>query len=406
MRRAAPPQFTAGTLRVRSAGNSQTLKPTQVTAVKRFVKWLVILVLPLAAYLLLWPVPIRAVAWQAPRSAGYIGPHARNERLAALRPISIAPEIGPEHITFGPDGKLYTGTLSGAILRMNPDGTGMETLVNTGGRPLGMEFDAAGRLIVADAFKGLLAIGMDRSVTVLVDHVGADPLAFADAVVVARDGRILFTDATQRLSARTWGTFDAALLDIMEHSCTGRVLDYRPQTRALRVVIGGLCFANGITLSADESQVFVSETGEYRIWRVDVDADGLDARALFRDAERHRARIFAANLPGFPDNLTRSASGRIWIGLTKPRSEVVDALSAWPLLRSMSLRLPRALWPVPPVYGHVIGFDESGRVVADLQDPSGRIPETSGATEHDGHLYIQSLQAGALGVLPVSAIGP
>lgn len=72
----------------------------------------------------------------------------------------------------------------------------------------------------------------------------------------------------------------------------------------------------------------------------------------------------------------------------------------------MSLRLPKALWPVPPVYGHVIAFDESGRVVADLQDPSARIPETSGVTERDGKLYIQSLHAAALGVLPVTAIGP
>ena len=373
---------------------------------KRLLKWFVTVALLLVAYLLLWPVPIRAIAWQAPRSTGYVGPHARNERLARLRPISIAPETGPEHITFGPDGKLYTGTLSGAILRMNPDGTSIETVVNTGGRPLGMAFDAAGRLIVADAFKGLLAVGTDRAVTVLVDHVGPDPLAFADAVVIARDGRILFTDATQRLSARTWGTFDAALLDIMEHSCTGRVLEFRPLTRALRVVIGGLCFANGVALSADESQVFVSETGAYRIWRVDVGAEGLDARALAGDAARRQAQVFAANLPGFPDNLTRSAGGRIWTGLTKPRSGVVDALSDWPLLRSMSLRLPKALWPVPPMYGHVIAFDDSGRVVADLQDPSARIPETSGVTEHDGFLYIQSLNGSALGVLPVSAIGP
>jgi sugar lactone lactonase YvrE len=373
---------------------------------KRVLKWLLIAALLLAAYLLLWPVPIHAVGWHAPSAAGYIGPHARNQRLAALHAISIAPEIGPEHIAFGPDGKLYTGTLSGAILRMSPDGTGVEMLVNTGGRPLGMEFDADGRLIVADALRGLLAVGTDRSVTVLVDHLGADPIGYADAVVVARDGRILFTDATQRLSARQWGTFDAALLDIMEHSCTGRVLEYRPATRAVRIVIGGLCFANGVALSGDETQLFISETGAYRILKVDVNADGLDARALTADAAQRRARVFASNLPGFPDNLTRSAGGRIWTGFTKPRSAVVDGLSDRPLLRAMTLRLPRALWPVPPVYGHVVAFDESGRVVADLQDPAGRIPETSGVTEHDGKLYIQSLHAGALGVLPVTAIGP
>ena len=65
-----------------------------------------------------------------------------NERLAAARAVSVAPEVGPEHIAFGPDGRLYTGVLSGAVLRMAPDGTGIETVVNTGGRPLGLDFDA------------------------------------------------------------------------------------------------------------------------------------------------------------------------------------------------------------------------------------------------------------------------
>ena len=42
-----------------------------------------------------------------------------------------------------------------------------------------------------------------------------------------------------------------------------------------------------------------------------------------------------------------------------------------------------------------------GRVLADLQDPAGRLPETSGATEHQGQLYVQSLHAEALGMLPL-----
>jgi sugar lactone lactonase YvrE len=116
--------------------------------------------------------------------------------------------------------------------------------------------------------------------------------------------------------------------------------------------------------------------------------------------------VILSNLPGFPDNLTRSADGRLWTGFTKPRSKVIDDLAGKPLLRAMSLRLPRSLWPVPPAYGHVIAFDEDGRVVADLQDPAGRIPETSGVTEYRGDLYIQSLHGDGLGELPASAIGP
>jgi sugar lactone lactonase YvrE len=373
---------------------------------KQILKWLGVLVLVLFACLLFWPVPIKPVAWDAPRSEGYAGPFARNERLAGLRTISVVPEVGPEHIEFGPDGKLYTGVLSGAVLRMNPDGTGIETVVNTGGRPLGLDFDAGGNLIVADAMKGLLSVGKDGAVTVLADHFGDDPILFADAVVVASNGRMLFTDASRRLSPREWGTFDAALLDIMEHSCTGRVLEYEPATRKVRLVIGGLCFPNGVALSGDESHFFIAETGEYRVWKVDVNADGLDAQAIARSPSHSQAKVIVSNLPGFPDNLTRSAEGRLWTGFTKPRSPVIDDLAGKPLLRAMSLRLPRSLWPVPPAYGHVVAFDEDGRVVADLQDPSGRIPETSGVTEYQGDLYVQSLHADALGVIPATAIGP
>ena len=367
---------------------------------KRFLAWLGLATVALAAYLLFWPVPIEPVAWNSPRSAGYVGPHARNERLAAARPVSLAPEIGPEHIAFGPDGKLYTGVLSGAVLRMNPDGTGIETVVNTGGRPLGMEFDAAGQLYIADAMNGLMLVGTDGSITLLADHMGAEPILYADAVAVAGDGRVYFTDASRRFDPRELGTFDAALLDIMEHSCTGRVFEYRPSTRALRLVMTGLCFPNGVALSGDQSQLFIAETGEYRVWKVDADADSLDARAMSAGEGNPKARVILANLPGFPDNLTRDAEGRLWTGFSKPRSDVIDALSSRPWLRAMSLRLPKALWPVPPAYGHVIAFDEDGRVLADLQDPAGRIPETSGATEHDGKLYVQSLHGDGLGVLP------
>jgi streptogramin lyase len=113
------------------------------------------------AYLLFWPVPIDPVAWQAPASGGYTGPHVVNRRLAALRIVDVAPEIGPEHVEAGPDGRLYTGVLSGAILRMDPDGRRVETVARTGGRPLGLAFAADGRLIVADAILGLLSVGAD-----------------------------------------------------------------------------------------------------------------------------------------------------------------------------------------------------------------------------------------------------
>jgi hypothetical protein len=175
-----------------------------------------ILVLAAAiGYLLLWPVPIEPVAWQATRFAGYAGPHARNERLADLRLVSLEPHVGPEHIVFGPDGLLYTGVRSGAVLRMQPDGTGVEKVVDTQGRPLGLDFDADGRLVIADALRGLLAVQPGGAVVVLADSVALEPIRYADAVKVAGDGKILFTDASTRFSPREHRTCDAALLDIL-----------------------------------------------------------------------------------------------------------------------------------------------------------------------------------------------
>ncbi|HSQ68565.1 MAG TPA: SMP-30/gluconolactonase/LRE family protein [Steroidobacteraceae bacterium] len=373
---------------------------------KRLSMFLGLLSLLLVGYLFLWPVPIEPVAWTPSPSTGYAGPHARNSRLAGVTEISVAPEVGPEHITFGRDGRLYTGVLSGAILRMNADGTDRETFVDTGGRPLGMEFDATGRLIVADALKGLLAVDPDGAFRVLADRVGDDPVRYADAVVIASDGRIYLTDASRRHSPAERGTFDAALLDILEHSCTGRVLVYEPSDGRLRLVIGGLCFPNGLALSVDQQSLLIAETGEYRVWKVDVAARDLDAQRIDAAAPPAAARVILDRLPGFPDNLTRDPDGRFWTGLTKPRSAVIDRAADKPWLRRIMLRLPKSLWPVPPSYGHVLAFDEDGKVLLDLQDPEGKVPETSGATAHGGRLYVQSLHGQALGVIDLGQVEP
>jgi sugar lactone lactonase YvrE len=372
--------------------------------VRRVIGWSLATVLAACLYLMFWPVPIRPVVWQAPPNAGYTGPHAVNARLSGVQRVDLGREVGPEHIEPGPDGRLYTGVLSGAILAMQPDGSDLKTFAQTGGRPLGLAFNSAGQLIVADALRGLLVIDGNGASQVLADQVDGTPIRYADAVVAARDGRLIFTDASQRFPPQGVGTFDAALFDILEHSCTGRVLEYDPMRRAARVIIGGLCFPNGVVLSADESDVLIAETGEYRIWRVSRAATRLDAGQAASGGNAS-ARVLLANLPGFPDNLSRGADGRIWTGFTKPRSAAIDSMAGKRWLRAVTMRLPRALWPVPPPYGHVMAFDETGRVLADLQDPKGAIAETSGATEHAGRLYVQSLHANALGIVSRSAAG-
>jgi sugar lactone lactonase YvrE len=354
-----------------------------------------------AAYLCFWPVPAEPVAWPALTPPGFTGPFASNTRLAGLRTIDLGGEVGPEHIAIGPDGKLYAAMEGGKLLRMEPDGAKREVFASTGGRVLGFDFDARGRLIAADAFKGLLAITPDRQVSVLADRVGAnDPIGYADAIVVAPDGMIYFTDASTRFAPARWGgTLQASVLDIMEQSATGRVLAHDPATGKTRVVARGFSFANGIALSADGHTLFVTETGRYRLWKIDGRASDLDVQSANLQAEGAQARVLLDNLPGYPDNVMRGRDGRLWVGLFKPRNPAADSLAERPFLRKVLLRLPRFLLPLGEPYGHVFAIDEEGRVTDDLQDPSGAY-DTTGATETADRLYIHSLQARALGWLP------
>ena len=347
------------------------------------------------AYLLLWPVPVQPVSWNAPKAPGYQGPHAVNDKLSQLTLIDLQGEEGPEHIMIGPDGKLYTTVASGKILRMAQDGSGQETFASTGGRVLGFDFDAQGQLVAADAVKGLLSISQDGKVSVLTDKVDGDPIRYADAVVVAKSGKMYFSDASTRFGPAQWGgTFEASILDILEQSATGRILEYDPATSVTRIVAQGLSFANGVALSQDEASLFVNETGKYRVWKLAVQAQKLQ---LGDGPPPAGAQVLFENLPGYPDNLMRGQGGKIWLGFAKPRNPTIDGFADKPWLRALTLRLPRALWPIPKAYGHVMAFTEDGKVVADLQDPSGAYPESTGVTETADRLYVQSLHAKGLG---------
>lgn len=181
---------------------------------------------------------------------------------------------------------------------------------------------------------------------------------------------------------------------MLEQSASGRVLEVDPDTGRVRVVASGFSLANGIVLSRDERSLLVAESGRYRIWQIDVGADRLDI-----GARPPGARILLDNLPGFPDNLTRGAAGRIWLGLAGARNEL-DAMAAYPGMRELALRMPRRMWPAPKAFGHVIAFTEDGTVVDDLQDPTGVSPTTTGLSESACCYYVHNVDGGYLGWLP------
>ncbi len=340
----------------------------------------------LVAYLAFWPVPIEPVAWNAPSNGGYSGLFAQNQHLSQVNRIELSDSEGPEDLAMDQSGNVYFSLLNGDIKRLLPNGT-IETVINTKGRPLGIEFDSNGNLIIADAFRGLLSVSPAGQLTTLLTEVDGLPLKYADDVDVAENGLIYLSDASTKFHAEQYGTYAASLLDIIEHAGHGRIIEFDPVNNSATTLVGNLNFANGVTVSHDQTRVLFNETGSYRVLSV-----GLTG------AERGKVDVIIDNLPGFPDNINRGSKGAYWIGLVSPRSKPLDLLSDFPELRKVVQRLPEVFRPKAKSFGHVIAINDLGAVVQNLQDPLGMYGYTTGALENGKWLYLSSLHEKALAV--------
>lgn len=354
--------------------------------------WLLLIIAFVALYLIAWPVPIEPVAWEAPFNPGYSGAFESNQRLKDIQKLPLRDNHGPEDIALDSQGRIYASTHEGRIVRLLPDGSSSQNWVETGGRPLGIDFDKSGHLIVADAFRGLLSIAEDKTITVLATEADGVPISYTNDVDIADDGKIYFSDASTKFGAKEWGgTYEASLLDLMEHGGHGRLLVFNPTDGSVQTLLDALNFANGVAISHDQSYVLVNETGNYRV-----------IRYWLNGPKKGQSETLLKDLPAFPDNISTGLGNRFWVALISPRSAVLDQLSDKPFMRKVIQRLPAFLRPKAQPYGHIIAVDGSGNVVQNLQDPQGTYPLNTAVTETEEYLYIGSLISPNIGRLSKS----
>jgi sugar lactone lactonase YvrE len=353
--------------------------------IKFIIRGLALIVVALLLYLLFWPVPVSPAAWTPPAAPELAGPYAQNNRLAGTGRLETGGGFAPEDVALDSRGRIYAGMDNGRIVRLQPDGKNPEDFANTHGRPLGLIFDRTENLIVADAEKGLLFVAPDGSITVLSTQADGVPFHCTNDLDQAADGTIYFTDASNKFPLTTF------TLDILEHQGNGRLLAYDPKTKTTRVVLGNLCFANGVAVSPDQSFLLVVETGKYRIHRV-----------WLGGPKQGQSEVFIDNLPGFPDGILSNGRDKFWLALVTPRDSVLDRLLPHPFLRKVVARLPKFLQPAPKRYSFVLGLDANGRVVENLHDGSTECyAEIANVVEHNGMLYFGSIGESAIGRIAV-----
>ena len=318
--------------------------------------------------------PLSPRTWHPPKDMGLAGPFAPNATLAHLDVIPI-PGVGAEDVAVDDQGRIYTGTREGYVLRISPDGRHIERLLQTGGRPLGIEIDPDGSLIVCDAHRGLLRIRPDSAeLDVLVSEVNGVPMRFTNNCAIASDGSVYFSD-----SSLVYG-IDEFKGDLLSHTSSGRLLKWSPDG-TVEVLLTGLDFANGVALADDESFVLVAETGGYSVTRLDLTGPSAGRRS-----------VIIENLPGLPDNMSTGSNGVFWIALPSVRNKLLDLLLPRPgFLRTGIWAMPDKLQPDASRITWVVGIDGEGNVVRNLQGPGTDYHYVTGVREKNGRLYLGSL---------------
>jgi sugar lactone lactonase YvrE len=351
-------------------------------ALKKRVALCVVLIIVVAlAYLLFAPVPITPAAWTPPAAPALTGQYAQNTRLSTVERLSLGDGIKPEDVAIDADGKIYGGSEDGRIVVLQPDGTQPRVFADTHGRPLGLIFDRAGNLIVADAIKGLLSINKSGEVKLLADQAGGVKFGCLNDLDIGADGTIYFTDASNKFPMSQFAN------DLMEHQPNGRLLALSPETQRPETLLRNLYFANGVAVSPDQTFVLVVETGKYRVRRV-----------WLKEPKMGQNDVFIDNLPGFPDGISSNGRDRFWLALVTPRQAMFDRMLPHPFLRKMVLRLPKFMQPAPKRYSFVLGLDQQGRVVENLQNGSAECyAEIANVVEHNGVLYFGSIGENTLG---------
>jgi sugar lactone lactonase YvrE len=325
------------------------------------------------AYLLLWPVPVEPVAWTPGEAQAW----PRNEALASAELFLEDVGEGPEDFAVAPDGTLYTGLLDGRIVAVDPGASTWRDFATTDGRPLGLEVDAQGRLVVCVVPEGLVRYQPSGEKEVLTGE-----FTYADDLDIAPDGTVWFSNASLH-----FGPLEAET-DAVVARPTGTLNAWR-EGEGVETVLDELRYANGVSVAPDGSWVAVAETLGYRITRLWLQG----RRAGTTD-------VFVDNLPGFPDNVAFDPSGRLWVALVKPRSGVLDFMSPHVWLRKVALRLPRFMVPKPPKHGWIAAFDADGARLHQLQDPSGRIHNVTSVTTHGDMLLLGSLHMTSAARIP------
>ena len=190
----------------------------------------------------------------------------------------------PEGVAVAPDGTVWCDGEAGQIYRIDPAKGRAEQVAGTGGFVLGIAFAPDGSWMAICDPKNRAVMRMDTvtmRVDTLAETVGDTHLETPNYPVFGSDGTLYVSDS---------GSFEQA---------TGRVYAFDADGRGWLWAGSELTFANGMTLDANESYLYVVESFLPSICRFRIRPDGsAGPRELFTNEVVHVPDGLAFDIEG------------------------------------------------------------------------------------------------------------
>ncbi|PHR60568.1 MAG: SMP-30/gluconolaconase/LRE-like region [Robiginitomaculum sp.] len=214
-------------------------------------------------------------------------------------------------------------------------------------------------------------------------NAASRPLAFCNDLDVSADGRrIYFTEPFSYADASMGG--GGTYREALSLGQNGLVWMYNQDVDEVQLIAQNFTFPDGILVETNaagqEESLLVAETVKFQIQRMFLIGD-----------RAGQSELVQKNLPAMPDGLDRDEQGRIWVGMIKQRSGVVNWLHQHTWIKHLLLRLPHTWMPVSAATSFM-GFDQSLHTPLFYSEHDGSVlTEISVVIPGKDHLYLATV---------------
>lgn len=236
--------------------------------------------------------------------------------------------------------------------------------------------------------------GSKRPTFALKDLNESNSRAFSlcNDLAVSNDGnRIYISEPFERSDAAMGSGAVPEAIGLYPH---GKLWMYDRKQNTVSLVMSGFTFVDGIIIAdhsnSEEESVIITETTKFRIIKANINGK-----------KEGSFEVLFENLPGLADGLERDSKGRIWMGIIKPRSGLVNLIHNNPWLKPFLLSLPQRILPIAKKTG-ILVLDPSGKkaLYYTMHDGS-KIKDISVAVPNLDTVYFPSFDTSSRGLYSI-----